>query len=504
MTDPTPPPNGGPDSPPRRTGPARPPRPRPRVAANGRNKVRRPGRPGAVVTRPTVEVRPPGRSVSGGAAPAPTATTEPTETTAPTTQDIAAEQAVSDTSFASAPSPADGVAPANSDAEEPIDAGSHNDAYDDQYGDHDVSDDDYVDLPPEGRIPRWAGVLLVFALLLALVIGGGAFWYKRQLDPPGGPGETVSINIPRGASLSGIGGILEGEGVIPNSLVFNFYASRKGAGPYDAGVYQLKQNSSVDLVLDTMAEGPTGELSTADVARVTIPEGLTTDEIVARAAGQVPRFEVEKLSAALEDNEVSTSLRPDGQDSYEGMLFPATYEVGGSETELEFLDTLASEMETRVGRNDLAAAQARIKAQFGIDVTEYELLTVASLVQAEAGNAEEASKIATVIYNRLAADTTQLTLGIDAVDEYGANLAGTDIGTFRETAQPYNTRVVKGLPPTPISAPGDFALNAAFEPEDGPWTYYVLTDPGVHSFAVSKAEFDQFKQVCVEKNLGCG
>lgn len=389
-------------------------------------------------------------------------------------------------------------------AQEPFGPGDHEHGYDDDPRYDDEWDDDYIDLPPEGRIPRWAGVLLVFSLLLVLVVGGGAIWYKRQLDPPGGPGEVVSVNIPRGASLSGIGGILEGEGVIPNSLVFNFYASRRGAGPYDAGVYQLKQNSSVDLVLDTMDDGPTGELPTADVARVTIPEGLTADEIVARAAGQVPRFDVEKLTAALEDGEVSSSLQPDGQDSYEGMLFPATYEVGGSETEVEFLDKLASEMETRVGRKDIAAAQALIKAQFGIEVSEYDLLIVASLVQAEAGNAEEASKIATVMYNRLAEDSTALTLGIDAVDEYGAAVAGTDVGTFRETAQPYNTRMVKGLPPTPISAPGDFALNAAFAPADGPWIYYVLTDPGVHSFAVTNAEFQQFKQECVEKNLGCG
>lgn len=465
MTDPTPPSNGASSNAPRRAGPARPPRPTPTAAANNRSKVRPPGRSGAVLARPTVDQA---------------------EAAHPMAEEIA------ETPYA-----------------EHVD-GHPEDRYEDDYYDEyeddyvDEYEDDYVDLPAEGRIPRWAGVLVVFAVLLALVIGGGSIWYKRQLDPPGGPGETVSVNIPRGASLSGVGGILEGEGVIPNSIVFNFYASRKSAGPYEAGVYQLKQNSSVDLVLDTMNQGPTGELPTADVARVTIPEGLTADEIVARAAGQVPRFDAERLTAAIEDGEVSTSLRPDGQDSYEGTLFPATYEVSGSETEIEFLDKLASEMETRVGQNDLEAAQARIKTQFGIDVSEYDLLTVASLVQAESGNAEEAPQIATVIYNRLAEDTTALTLGIDAVDEYGAELAGTDVGTFRETAQPYNTRMVKGLPPTPISAPGDFALNAAFEPADGPWIYYVLTDPGVHSFAVTDAEFQQFKQECVAEDLGCG
>jgi len=363
---------------------------------------------------------------------------------------------------------------------------------------------EYEDLPREGRFPRWLAVLVVFAVLVGAVVGGAWWWYDRQINPPGSPGETVSVEIPPGASNSGIGSILDREGVVPSALVFNFYASRKDAGPFQAGVYKLRQNSDIDLVLDTMAKGPSAEARTAETARVSIPEGLTVAAVVSRVADQVPRLEVEKLQAALDDGAVTTSLKPDDQKSYEGMLFPATYEVAGNTSEREFLTQLADEMQTRVSGLDPAAAKARVKERFGLDLSTYELLTVASLVQAEAGNAEEAPKIATVIYNRLAEDSTALTLGIDASDAYGAKLEGVDLAAYQQTDGAYNTRKVKGLPPTPIAAPGDFALAAAFDPAEGDWLYYVLTNPRTHTFVVTDAEFQAAKQVCIQKNLGCG
>ena len=363
---------------------------------------------------------------------------------------------------------------------------------------------EYEDLPRQGRFPRWLAVLVVFAVLAGTVVGGAWWWYDRQINPPGSPGEKVSVEVPQGASISGIGSILDREGVVPSALVFNFYASRKDAGPFEAGVYELRQNSDIDLVLDTMAKGPSAKALTTETARVSIPEGLTVASLLARVADQVPRFDAEKLQSAVDDGTVTTSLKPDAQESYEGMLFPATYEVAGKTSESEFLAQLADEMQTRVSDLDPAAAKARVKQRFGLDLSTYELLTVASLVQAEAGSAEEAPKIATVIYNRLAEDSTALTLGIDASDAYGAKQEGLELAAYQETDGAYNTRKVKGLPPTPISAPGDFALDAAFDPAEGDWLYYVLTNPRTHTFVVTDAEFQAAKQICVQKNLGCG
>ncbi len=369
-----------------------------------------------------------------------------------------------------------------------------------------VADDgyEYEDLPAEGSLPRWLVVLIAFALLVAAVVGGAWWWYDRQIDPPGSPGDAVSVEIPRGSSTSGIGSILESQGVIPNAFVFNIYAGRQDAGPFEAGVYRLRRNSDLDLVLDTMAKGPTGAAASTEVVRVSIPEGLTVDQLLARVGEQVGRFDPERLRAAVDEGAVPTSLRPDDQKSYEGLLFPATYEVGGSTTEADFLGQLSDEMQTRVAGLDPDAAKARIRERYGIDLSTYDLLIVASLVQAEAGNVDEAPKIATVIYNRLAEDSTAWTLGIDASDAYGAEQAGVDLPTYQQGDGAYNTRRVKGLPPTPIAAPGDFALDAAFDPAKGDWMYYVLTEPRVHTFAVTDAEFQAAKSICVQKDLGCG
>ena len=120
--------------------------------------------------------------------------------------------------------------------------------------------------------------------------------------------------------------------------------------------------------------------------------------------------------------------------------------------------------------------------------------------QAEAGNVEEAPQIATVIYNRL---SQGMPLGIDAVDRYGAELAGTSV-VFNDASLPYNTRRRAGLPPTPISAPGDFAIAAALQPASGPWMYYVLESERQHVFVVTDSEFQAAKRACIERNLGCG
>ena len=372
---------------------------------------------------------------------------------------------------------------------------------DDLWDDDEDWDDghDYVDLPGEGSVPKWAAVIIVAVLLVTTVVGGGWFWYRRQINPPGSPGAVVRIEVPSGASTSGIGSILEQREVISNATVFGFYAGRKGVGGFQAGVYELRKNSDFDLVLRTLAAGPVEPLR-PKVVKLSLPEGYTVSQITARMAEVLPRATVETSNQLLADGKIDTGLRPDGQASYEGLLFPATYDLDPDAQAEEVLGKLAVEMESRVASLDPAAAKARIKATWGIDLSTYDLLTVASMVQAEAGNADEAPKIAAVIYNRL---SRKMPLGIDAVDRYGAKLAGVEVD-FTDGTVPYNTRKRAGLPPTPISAPGDFALRAAFEPAQGPWLYYVLQEPRQHVFVTTDAEFLAAKRVCKERNLGCG
>ena len=108
-----------------------------------------------------------------------------------------------------------------------------------------------------------------------------------------------------------------------------------------------------------------------------------------------------------------------------------------------------------------------------------------------------------MIYNRL---SQGIPLGIDATSRYEAELAGRDREDIDfESDSPYNTRRIAGLPPTPIASPGRASIEAALNPADGPWIYYVLEDAeGNHFFTDSNSEFLAAKERCREAGLGCG
>jgi UPF0755 protein len=131
------------------------------------------------------------------------------------------------------------------------------------------------------------------------------------------------------------------------------------------------------------------------------------------------------------------------------------------------------------------------------------VLVVASLIEEETKVDAERSKVARVIYNRL---EQGIPLGIDATSRYEAVLAGRSRDDIDfDSDSPYNTRKVAGLPPTPIASPGRASIEAALNPADGPWIYYVLQDAqGNHFFTESSREFINAKNRCAELDLGCG
>ena len=142
-------------------------------------------------------------------------------------------------------------------------------------------------------------------------------------------------------------------------------------------------------------------------------------------------------------------------------------------------------------------------AQERFNLTPYEVLIVASLIEEETKVDAERSQVARVIYNRL---SQGIPLGIDATSRYEAELAGRDREDIDfESDSPYNTRRIAGLPPTPIAAPGRASIEAALNPADGPWIYYVLEDAeGNHFFTDSNSEFLAAKDRCRDAGLGCG
>ena len=278
-------------------------------------------------------------------------------------------------------------------------------------------------------------------------------------------------------------------------------AGGEGLKPIQAGTYELRKGMSFSEAVAALNAGPEAPV-VAKTTKVTIPEGYTVAQIVKRIAEKVPRLKAADLQAALDEGKVPTSLKPSGSTSYEGLLFPATYQVGEEDSAVDVLTMMASEMEHRVQALGIDDAIAHVKRQWGLDLTAYDMLKVASMIQYEAAVPADAPKIGTVTYNRL---EKGMPLGYDSTSIYEAGLEGIPIDQIDFTADsPYNTRIRTGLPPTPISAPGEYALQGAFQPEDGPWLYFVLTDAKVVSFTDSYDEFLGFKRLCQERGLGCG
>lgn len=376
--------------------------------------------------------------------------------------------------------------------EDELDDDLDDDEYDDLYDD----EADYVDLPRESsRRRRVLAVLAGIAVVLVVSAGAVGFWVSRQLDPPGAPGEVREIEIPEGSTSDDIGRLLAEEDIISSDLVWGWYLRINGGGPFQAGVYELAENMAMGDVVDLLTAGP----RPPEERSFTMPEGLTVRETLARLADPDKGLglDVATLQQLLDSGQVRSTVQPADQPSNEGILFPETYRVAAEADELAVLKQMVAQLDATIAELDVASAQERF------NLTPYEVLIVASLIEEETKVDEERPMVAQVIYNRL---RQGIALGIDATSRYEAEISGRDRGDIDFTSDsPYNTRRQVGLPPTPIASPGRASIAAALNPADGPWIYYVLEDAdGHHFFTDSNSEFLAAKDRCRENGLGCG
>jgi UPF0755 protein len=223
------------------------------------------------------------------------------------------------------------------------------------------------------------------------------------------------------------------------------------------------------------------------IVKVVIPEGFTQQQIVplARAAGLQGDY-----SKAVAQAQRSGLLRPStygappGTHSLEGFLFPASYELYSGTPVSHLVSQQAAAFRANFGGGEVHRAKA-------LGVTPYELLIVASIIEREAGTAHDRPLVAAVIYNRLHLD---MTLGVDATLRYALHDFTHPLTASQLASKSaYNTRVHKGLPPTPISNPGAAAIRAAGHPAHVSYLYYVAGADGCGEqvFSTSYAKFEQ-------------
>lgn len=332
-------------------------------------------------------------------------------------------------------------------------------------------------------------VLVIAGVGLATWWGatGLADWASGLGGGGGGPeivaGNEVTVEIPSGSTARSIGVTLEDAGVVAADDFEDAVGDRGVASELQAGSYTFISGTDVDVIIDALIAGPLVE-----TFWVTIPEGLRATEILDLLAKDTPHDRTQ-LEGALLGGGVSSSLLPDGDmtlASWEGLLFPDTYEFAAEASAADVLGLLASTMEQRVATIDWSRMEEA-------DLTVYEGLVIASLIESEAGVDADRPLISSVVENRLGIG---MPLQIDATVLYALDRRGGSVTLDDlEVDSPYNTYAVTGLPPTPIGAPGLASLEAAAAPADTDYLYYVLTsEDGSHSFTADYDEFLAFKQ----------
>ncbi|WP_103535108.1 endolytic transglycosylase MltG [Streptomyces sp. SM11] len=177
---------------------------------------------------------------------------------------------------------------------------------------------------------------------------------------------------------------------------------------------------------------------------------------------------------------VDLALPAEAAGNPEGYLFPATYPVDAETEPAGLLRYMADTARKHFGADHITAGAQRN------NVSVYDTITIASIVQAEADTASDMGKVARVVYNRLLKD---MPLQMDSTINYALKRSTLDTTTAdTQLDSPYNSYRIKGLPPTPIGNPGEEALRAAVSPTPGPWLYFVTVGPGDTRFTESYDE----------------
>ncbi|MFE1782197.1 endolytic transglycosylase MltG [Streptomyces sp. NPDC059506] len=352
-------------------------------------------------------------------------------------------------------------------------------------------------------------------LVVVAVLGGGIgvvgyvakqYWDSNYAAAPDYEGEgkgEIQIEIPSGAGSDRIAQILKDAGVVKSTGAYInvAYANSKKAEGIQAGFFVLRKQMSAQAAFDMLTDPASQNV-------LIVPEGWRNAqvyeavdkklEVKAGTTAEVAEEKVDKLG--LPD---WASDDPGLKDPLEGFLFPSRYSIGDKSTPESVLKQMVAEANKQYERLDLADSAEKV----GLD-SPYELLTVASLVQAEGRTHDDFRKMARVVYNRLEPGQTETNgkLEFDSTYNYlkGQSELHLPLSEMRRLDHPYNTHFVVGLPPGPIDNPGAEAVAAAISPEKGDWYYFISLDGKETIFSETYEEHqrlaDEFKRQQDEKS----
>jgi UPF0755 protein len=313
------------------------------------------------------------------------------------------------------------------------------------------------------RHPRVVVGNAVFTLLVvvSIAVGAALFFGKQRFEAPGPLAEDKVVNIPRGLGIRDIADLLQREGVINQPYVFmGGVIVLKARGDLKSGEYQFTKRASLADVVDTIVENKVVQHS------FTVPEGLTSEQIVARL------LETDALAGQIKEI------------PREGTLLPETYKFTRGMTREQIIQRMQQSH-----RRVLQEVWEHRMADLPVKTPE-QLVTLASIIEKETARPDERTRVAAVFVNRLKG---KMRLQSDPTIIYGLTGGKGSLGrpilkSEIEQPTPYNTYVIDGLPPGPIANPGRASLEAAANPARTKELYFVADGTGGHVFSDNYAE----------------
>ena len=328
---------------------------------------------------------------------------------------------------------------------------------------------------PGGRnlVVIGAGLLVVLLIAFFLVprCTSALFGETQKVES----GKLVSVRIPDGASGADIARVLFEAGVIANEREFKDAVHAKGAeSSMKSGTFELTCGDSLDNIVSILSAG-----SNSTANRITVAEGLTLQKTAAAVEQQTSISASDFLAQAKASNYVSSYpfLAEAANDSLEGFLYPKTYDFDGREVTADaIIRDMLDQYAVEIADVDLAGARSKIKSAYNLDLTNYDILKVASIIEREAISDTDRPLVASAIYNRL---RDGMALQSDATMGYvtGGEVTAEDL----TKESPYNTYLNQGLTPTPICTPGLEALKAAADPATTNYKYFLIIENGSYS-----------------------
>ncbi len=316
---------------------------------------------------------------------------------------------------------------------------------------------------------------VVGAIAAALV----AWFLIALLQPFHGDGSgRVVVTIPKGASVSEVGDLLAEEGVVSSSTMFQIRTTVEGErSDLFPGRFVLAEDMSYGDAIDALTTAPVKTVTT-----ITIPEGYSRDQTdpLAEELGLGGDYLKETIRSRFLD---PAEYGAKGAKNLEGFLFPDTFELKPNAPVADLVQLQLEDFKRRIRGVDMSYARSK-------NLTVYDVITIASMVEREAMIDEERPLVAAVIYNRL---RDGMPLGIDATTRFATgNYESPLTESELATDSPYNTRLNTGLPPGPIDSPGLASIEAAARPAKVGHLFYVVKPGtcGEHSFSSDEAQFE--------------